>query len=80
MCSRLLISNGFLCTMTSLSGESLPAQCIFHIVLVKMLCRHYPMLISLGFVGVSQELAVSQNGYMTRRKFGQNFTAHNPSV
>ena len=49
-----------LCTMTSLSMEVLPAQCIVHFVLVKMLlCRHYPTILGLRFVGVSQELAVS---------------------
>ena len=30
--------------------------------------------------GVSQELAVSQTGYMTKRNSDNNFTAHNPSM
>ena len=67
--------------MTSFSGEALPAQCIVHFVLVKMLlCRHYPMLKGLSFVDVSQELAVSQTGYMTRRTSDKHFTARNQIV
>ena len=70
-----------LCTMTSLSGEALPAQCIVHFVLVKsLLCRHYPMLKGLCFSGVSQDLAVSQTGYLTRKCSEKDFTAYNQSV
>ena len=34
-----------------------------YFVLVKMLlCRHYPMLKGLSYLGVSQDLAISQTG------------------
>ena len=64
----------------SLYGKALPAKCSVGTALVKILCRHYPVLKRLSFGGVSQALSVSQTGYMTRRKFDQDFTAPNPSV
>ena len=67
--------------MTSLYGEALPVQCIVHFVLVKMLfCRHYPMLKGLCFLGVSQDLAISQTGYLTRKCSEKDFTAYIQSV
>ena len=57
--------------MTSLSGEAFPTQCI---VLIKMLLgRHYPMLKGVSFLGVSQDLAVSQTGYITRKSSDTNY-------
>jgi len=70
-----------LCTITSLSGEALPAQCIVHFVLVKsLLCRHYPMLKGLYFSGVSQDLAIPQIGYITRKCSEKTFIAYNQSM
>ena len=49
--------------------ESPSAQFIVHFVFVKIvLCRHYPMLKGLSFLGVSQDLAVSQTGYITSQR------------
>ena len=67
--------------MMSLSGEALPAQCIVHFVLVNILfCRLYPMLKSLCFSGVVQNLAVSQTGDMTRKCSEKNFKAQSKCV
>ena len=41
---------------------------------------HYSMLNDLSFVGVSQDLDVSQTGYITRKGSDYNFSAHNQGV
>ena len=52
-----------------------------YFVLVKMLlCRHYPMLKGLCFSGVSQYLAISQTGHLTRTCSEKDFTAYIQSV
>ena len=42
--------------------------------------RHYPMLKSLCFSGVSQDLAIWQTGYITRKCSEKTFPAYNQSV
>ena len=44
------------------------------------LYRHYPMFKGLIFVGVSQDMAVSQTDYIIRQGLDYNFTAHNIKV
>ena len=46
------------CALCVIIWEDLPAKCIVHCVPVKLLlCRHYPMLRRLSFLGVSEDLA-----------------------
>jgi len=54
--------------------------CGYFVFVNILLCRHCPMSKGLSFVGILQDLAVSQTGYITRRKYDYNFTAHNPSM
>jgi len=67
---RMHYSEGIPCAM----------HCGYFVLVKILLCRHYPMLKGLYFSGVSQDLAISQTGYITRKCSGKNFTTHNHSV
>ena len=49
--------------------EGIPSamHCGYFVLVKMLLCRHYPMLKCLCFSGVSQDLAISQTGYLTRK-------------
>ena len=50
-------------------GREFPPPCIMDILYSSIfLCSHYPMLKGVRFLGVSQNLAVSQTGYLTRKE------------
>ena len=48
-------------------GEGIPSTvlCGYCLLIETLLCRNYPMLKYLSFLGVSQDLVVSQTGYLT---------------
>ena len=50
-------------------NEGIPSamHCGYFVLVKILLCRHYPMLKGLCFSGVSQDLAMSQTGYLTRK-------------
>ena len=59
-------------------SEGIPSamHCGYFVLVKILLCRHYPMLKGLCFSGVSQDLAISQNGYVTRKRSEKTFTAY----
>ena len=63
-------------------SEGIPSamHCGYFIIVKMLLCRHYPMLKGLCFSGVSQDLAMPQTGYITRKCSEKTFTAYNQSV
>ena len=63
-------------------SEGIPSamHCGYFVLVKIVLCRHYPMLKGLFFSGVSQDLAISQTGYLTRKCSEKDFTAYNQSV
>ena len=63
-------------------SEGIPSamHCGYFVLVKMLLCRHYPMLKVLCFLGVSQDLAISQTGYITRKCSENNLTAYNQSV
>ena len=63
-------------------SEGIPSamHCGYFVLVKMLLCRHYPMLKGLCFSGVSQDLAISQTGYLTRKCSEKDFTAHMQSV
>ena len=62
--------------------EGIPSamHCGYFVLVKMLLCRHYPMLKGLYFSGVSQDLAIPQTGYITRKCSEKTFTAYNQSV
>ena len=63
-------------------SEGIPSamHCGYFVLVKMLLCRHYPMLKGLFFSGISQDLAISQTGYLTRKCSEKDFTAYNKSV
>ena len=63
-------------------SEGIPSamHCGYFVLVKILLCRHYPMLKGLCFSGVSQYLAISQTGYITRKCSEKTFTAYNQSM
>ena len=61
-------------------GIPSPMHCGYFVLVKMLLCRHYPMLKDLCFSGVSQDLAISQTGYLTRKCSEKDFRAYIQSV